>query len=214
MRCKAKSKQSGEQCKRHAVPGKEVCAIHGGKSLAGPLSPTYVHGRRSKYMPKDLLVKYQEAVADPDILNLTHEIALVDARSMELLAKVNSGEASTALWDKLQKAANELVGAQQAGDAVKLAMALNDILDLIKRGSADAARWVELYNLLERRRRLVDSERKRRVDMQNSVNADGVMLLVTAIADLVNQHVPDPKARSAISTGLTNLIAARATASH
>ena len=33
--CTAMSKQSGERCKRHAVPGKKVCCIHGGKST-GP----------------------------------------------------------------------------------------------------------------------------------------------------------------------------------
>lgn len=35
MQCKANAKQTGEQCKRHAASGREVCAIHGGKST-GP----------------------------------------------------------------------------------------------------------------------------------------------------------------------------------
>jgi hypothetical protein len=30
-RCTAKSKQSGERCKRAAIPGGKVCSIHGGK---------------------------------------------------------------------------------------------------------------------------------------------------------------------------------------
>lgn len=33
-RCTAKSKQSGERCKRAATPGANVCAIHGGKTPA------------------------------------------------------------------------------------------------------------------------------------------------------------------------------------
>lgn len=33
--CKAKSKQSGERCKRYASKGKEVCRCHGGRS-SGP----------------------------------------------------------------------------------------------------------------------------------------------------------------------------------
>ncbi|MFP5213070.1 MAG: HGGxSTG domain-containing protein [Acidobacteriota bacterium] len=36
--CRAKSKRSGERCKRYAVPGKCVCCIHGGKST-GPKEP-------------------------------------------------------------------------------------------------------------------------------------------------------------------------------
>jgi len=213
MRCAAKSKQSGEQCKRHATPGRNVCVIHGGKSLAGPLSATYIHGRYSKYLPHGLAAKYEEAITDPDLLNLSGEIALVDARAMELLSAVNSGDAP-ALWGKLQKASGELTAAQQTGDAFKLAIALNDMLDLIHRGSAEAARWQEIYNLFERRRKLVDSERRRREAMQNSVNAEGMMLLIAAIADLVNQNVTDPKARTAISGGLANLISARTSTTH
>ena len=211
MRCTAKSKQSGEQCKRHAVPGRNVCAMHGGKSPGGLGSATLKSGKYSKYLPQGLAEKYGAAVTDPEILALNNEIALVDARAMELLDGLNSGEATATLWNKLQKAAAELDAAQRAGDAVKLAMALNDMLELIRRGAAESARWLEIYNLFERRRRLVDSERKRRMDMQTSVNAEQIMLLVRSIADLVNQHVTDRDARSAISTGLANLIAARAT---
>lgn len=36
MQCKSRAKQTGEQCKRHAKPGKEVCHIHGGAST-GPV---------------------------------------------------------------------------------------------------------------------------------------------------------------------------------
>ena len=32
MQCKAKSKQSQQRCKRHAIAGGTVCAIHGGKA--------------------------------------------------------------------------------------------------------------------------------------------------------------------------------------
>ena len=34
-RCRAKSKQSGEQCKRWSSPGKEVCYYHGGAKGSG-----------------------------------------------------------------------------------------------------------------------------------------------------------------------------------
>ncbi len=34
--CTAKSKRSGERCRNHAVHGKTVCHIHGGKSSGAP----------------------------------------------------------------------------------------------------------------------------------------------------------------------------------
>ena len=36
--CKARSKRTGERCKRAAVPGKRVCYYHGGAST-GPRTP-------------------------------------------------------------------------------------------------------------------------------------------------------------------------------
>ena len=36
MQCKAKSKRSGERCKKYALKGKAVCMFHGGKSTGPP----------------------------------------------------------------------------------------------------------------------------------------------------------------------------------
>jgi hypothetical protein len=54
--CKAKSKQSGQQCKNFATSGKLVCRIHGGKSTGARTSMgkyrqktvSWKHGLRSK----------------------------------------------------------------------------------------------------------------------------------------------------------------------
>ncbi len=47
-RCRARSKQTGEQCKQLAVAGRETCHWHGGKSLRGRQHPAYKHGERSQ----------------------------------------------------------------------------------------------------------------------------------------------------------------------
>jgi len=39
--CTAKSKRSGERCKKDAVIGMGVCHIHGGKSLVGTDNPAF-----------------------------------------------------------------------------------------------------------------------------------------------------------------------------
>lgn len=43
MQCRARSKRTGERCKRHAKPGWEVCHYHGARG-----GRSVVHGRRSK----------------------------------------------------------------------------------------------------------------------------------------------------------------------
>ena len=47
-RCRARSKQTGEQCKQIAAPGRSVCRFHGGRSLRGRQHPGYRHGERSQ----------------------------------------------------------------------------------------------------------------------------------------------------------------------
>lgn len=51
LQCTAKSKQTGEQCRRFATPGRTVCYYHGGRSLVGVASATYKHGKYSRYYP-------------------------------------------------------------------------------------------------------------------------------------------------------------------
>lgn len=69
--CAAKSKRTGEQCRRPAMEGKRVCYHHGGKSPGGPVK----HARYSKSLPKDLAERYEYFKTDPDILSLKPEIA-------------------------------------------------------------------------------------------------------------------------------------------
>jgi hypothetical protein len=59
--CKAKSKQSGQQCKNFVTNGKSVCHIHGGKSTGARTATgkylqkmaSWKHGLRSKEMQEE-----------------------------------------------------------------------------------------------------------------------------------------------------------------
>jgi len=73
--CKAKSKRSGERCRRAAITGKEVCYIHGGMST-GPKNPHITHGLYSKHVPADWLNDYEYFKSDPNLTDLTADIAI------------------------------------------------------------------------------------------------------------------------------------------
>jgi hypothetical protein len=188
VRCKAKAKSTGEQCKKTAVPGMEVCRYHGGLTPRGIASPHFKHGRYSKYLPARLSQRYLEAAGDPELLALRDDIALVDARTSELLATLDSGE-SGRLWRDLLALRREFVEATRAGDEARGRIILADLMNAIQRGAADFERWGEVVDLLERRRRLVDSEQKRLVAMQQMVTAEQAMGLVAALAASVRGHV-------------------------
>lgn len=205
MRCAATAKQTGEQCKRAASPGRTVCNIHGGKTPRGAALPQTVTGRYSKDLPTRLAARYQEAITDPDLLNLTSEIQLTDTLLRDALSAMDRGEAGK-LWRDLSEQWTALQEANRTKDKGGAAHALNQIGTLIKRGVADAAARDEVLGIMERRRRLVDSEGKRRVTMQQMITADRAMLLVTALVATVNRHVDDASVRAAISRDLGTLL--------
>ena len=115
MRCIAKSKQSGQQCKRHASPGAAVCVMHGSKSPKGPASPTWKDGRHSRVLPRRLLAAAEASLRDPNKLALEDELALIDARVNDILKRVDSGE-SGQLWRELRQTWRVYETARRAGD--------------------------------------------------------------------------------------------------
>ena len=66
----------------------------------------------------------------------------------------------------------------------------------------DTPTWREILSVLQDRVVLVNSERKRLVDMQQMITGDQAMLLVARLAEMVNRHVSDPMERAAIATEL------------
>lgn len=208
MKCTAKSKRTGKRCGANAVTGRDVCYHHGGKTPQGISLPQTKSGRYSKHLPTRLLSTYEAANGDPDILALRDEVALIDARLAELLTRIDTGETG-ASWRELQEAFRELRIALKDRDPGESQLLLG-LGDLIESGASDEAAWTEIRATLEQRRRLVESERKRLVEMQQMVGADQAMLLVRSLVASVREHVRDPAILRAITDDLGKLALARA----
>ena len=101
--CSATSKQSGEQCRRMATPGRTVCHFHGGRSLVGPANPAWKHGRYSESVPANLRQSYETARQDPDLAALREELAVVTAHLDRMLAQMQEAEGTPeyyAAWER------------------------------------------------------------------------------------------------------------------
>src|SRR5579863_9488305 len=86
--CAAHSKRSGSRCRKWAMRGHTVCRNHGALSPRGVASPAFKTGRYSRSLPARLVGRYQEAVADPELLSLRDDLALIDSRTSALLQRV------------------------------------------------------------------------------------------------------------------------------
>jgi hypothetical protein len=178
--------------------------MHGGTSLAGPAHPSWIDGRHSRVLPKRLLDDYQASRRDPDRLALDNELAIVDARLNDVLARTDSGEAG-ALWSLLRASWKAVEAARRANDPAALDAALWDHGETIARGQADWLAWSAALDLVERRRRVVDSERKRLVAAQRMISAEQALAMMALLVDVIERHVTDPQALQAVVTEFARL---------
>ena len=201
--CGAKTR-NGTPCRRApCLNGR--CPNHGGKSLAGIASPRLTHGRYSRSLPVQLTARYTAAQHEPELLSLRDELALRDARIADVPSRVDSGE-SGQLWQQLRGLNAELDTARRTGDTDALAAALSELQATIRQGSADYAAWNDIYTLLDQRRKLSESERRRLVALQQMLSVEQAMLLVARVASIVKAHVTDRATLGAISADLAQLL--------
>lgn len=207
LQCKAKSKQSGQRCKNWAIPGYKVCRMHGAgtpkKGKPGGRPPK--NGKWSEKLPTNLLALYEEARSDPNLLALTEEIAVVDARLGEKMEGLGQ-EPLSATWDKVADYATEINLAMRAGDIPGVMARIEKLGTLAQQAHETREGWLEIYSLLEQRRKLVESERKRLVEMQQFIAAERVAVLAKAILAVIMDRVKDSPTRKAIAYDIGMLI--------
>lgn len=88
MQCGAKTR-SGAPCKSKSMTNGR-CRMHGGKQPApGITHPNTKTGRYSKDIPTRLAAGYQQALSDPDLLQLNDEIRLTDSLITDLMDRFN-----------------------------------------------------------------------------------------------------------------------------
>lgn len=187
--------------------GNGRCRMHGGKSLSGPASPRWETGRYSDVLEGGVGDGYERARQDERKTELGEEIALTTGRLGEALRE-NSGGAPA--W------ARELTGLKRKMDAANRAArrepdeekheqllgeageALGKILVLIERGPEVYDRERRVDALVEQRRRLAESERKRRQEEHEMWSRDRVLGIFEAYLQSIGRNVKDPKERDAL----------------
>jgi hypothetical protein len=199
--CTAHSKRTGAPCQHPAMRDRTVCYQHGGRSVRGVASGRWKHGRYSKALPADLATAYERARRDPDLIALRDELALVDARLAALLQTLTT-EGGAAVWADLRATWDRMEAAQRAERPAEAAQHLRRIREIVQVGTAAAQTWSEVYDTLELRRRLADTERKRLETLQAVVTAERAMALIGALAASLRQHVQDRAVLAAVTADI------------
>jgi hypothetical protein len=204
MQCKAWSRRNQQQCRNHAMKGLAVCRMHGGKTPRGPASANYKDGRHSRFLPSRMFAHYRAAEHDPELMSLRQDLALLDARIIDLLKRVDTGEAGS-IWVELQAAWARLGRAQARGNVETYKLAYEDVGRLVTKGCRDTAAWREIGELIDQRRKLVESEQRRLTLAHEVLNRDQAMALLGQVVDILRRHVPDRDILNAIALDMQAL---------
>lgn len=202
--CGAKTKR-GTKCRVPAMANGR-CRIHGGASLVGPAHPSYRTGRYSKALPEDLRERYDAGRTAADAIELTEEIGLIDALIYQALDRTREGGTVEA-WSRLAELQDERDVATRKRDAAALVRIGDDMREIIRDGAKAAEGFDRAVTLIEQRRRLVDTERRRIVDMRNILTNDQALVLMDRVIQIVTENVNDRAALAAIASGIRAITA-------
>jgi len=185
------------------------CHKHGGATPTGIALPQFRTGRYSKYLPARLVGRYEEAAADPELLALKDDIALLDTRIAQTVSALDTGESADAwsslfaLWQGLDRDMQALLDSGETPESMESTIAA--LGETIRTGLSQGYVWGEIRGLLKERAALVSGEQKRLVDMQQYVTATQALGFVAAVMASVRKHVDDRAALAAIAADLNRL---------
>lgn len=198
--CQA-TKSDGTPCKNPPIIGSKFCRYHQGTVPKGFLSPSYKHGRYSKYLPSGLQAIFEEGGRDPELLSLEEDIRLMEARVLELLERVQSKTPSSQNWEKAQ----EIVGALKTllqgipGVPAEAHDLLRQLTQTLRSPSSDRDAWREIQGAVEQKRKLVEQETRRLMALKQYIPLEDVYRMVAALAAAVRSYVHDPSVLTRIS---------------
>ena len=187
------------------------CRLHGGLTPSGVALPQTTHGRYSKHLPTRLAARYRQAQADPDLLALRDEVALLDARLAELLDRLGTGESHRA-WSLVARLYGDLQEAIDADDLDAVSAATDRLGRLAANKLRDDDTWGQAFALIEQRRKLVESEGKRLQAMSQMLSTEDALALVGQLVAAVRRHVDDRATLAGNAADLDRVLATGAVA--
>lgn len=162
------------------------CRKHGGLSGFQTLAMTHeLFGRGyQRDVPPELAKRLEQALKDPDLAKLHAEMALLDARMGELFSQLPTGENEDAWRQAMSCVAQLKDELGKPKDEVKIEDVqfwLTKLDETFMAAKAERQVWAEVYEVVELRRRLADTERKREEMLETAVTAKHFLLLMAGL---------------------------------
>ncbi len=146
--------------------------------------------RYNEELPERLQKYYQSAARDNDLLNMRDDIALIEAGIQDSVRRLSTKDPGE-LWIKARMTYRDLVLAlrmQDDRESTRLMTLLGNTLEI---GYTDALAWQDIERKQEVKRKMVDTERKRMMDMQQVITTEDFMKVVGSLVDSIRRRITD-----------------------
>jgi hypothetical protein len=189
-------KQNGRRCRDTAVMENGRCRRHGGATPRGLASSSLKTGRYSMDLPTRVAARYERAMADPELLSVRDDIALLQGAITDVLAEVKEAEASPdldSILGSVEKICREWQGEL---DALK---------ELISGKRSQKSAMRDVRELIKEKSQLVAQENRLLADRQQMITVEQFMLGMRALGAAVRRLVDDPATLRAIDVEFRRL---------
>lgn len=203
-KCGAKTRAGG-QCQQPAMENGR-CRLHGGKTPVGIASPQFKNGRYTKMLKNTTLADaYEAALRDPDLLDLSNEVALLQVRLQSIMGQLETQD-SAGRWQAAQNALQRYKLAAAHQDEYEWRIALNDLDDAIRDGGKESLVWDDFLKTLKSYTDVVAKEQKRRLDMNALISVDQAVGFAAELLYAVRDNVSDQRALTAIHDKISDAL--------
>ncbi len=201
----------GVQCRQFAIKGRDFCAFHGGKALAGVESASFKHGLRSleskrfRSIGKELLQKIDALREDPDLFNLRDDAAYMTALIDKRAEAASEGFGVHVLRD-LQSHYSQASRAYKSENYEEFEQSFKQIGKILNDGGDEAKSSDEVIELIGRRVQLVEAEQRVAHSKAYTLEVDQAYSLVMQVIGVVKQCVRNADELTAIKYGIGRLL--------
>lgn len=209
----------GWVCEKIALSDRDFCQRHNGRVPRGTSHYRFSTGRYSSTIPPRYRKAFARALQSRDIADLREELALVEARIMELGEQLSRSE-SGALWASLTDARLEAMAASARARAAELAgdtaaklkaqaeqnKALAEMFHLVEQGGRDVDVWRDLLDTIEKKRKLSETQTRKVVAEKAFVTLDVFVATMADVGRILRESNLPPTVTSRVSDAFTRLL--------
>lgn len=170
-------------------------------TLRGKAAQEWRAGHYAERMPDNLRYVFSKAAESDALISMKYQMALIDAREVQLLERLGTDESSKA-WLKLRALADEMKVHIENEDSTQQAKVLWSLLNTIETGSGDEVIWTEIRENAEFRRKLSESERKHVESERAQMSMEQIGQIAAFFGNLLKRYVTDQQRLLAAATEL------------